>query len=120
MEIKEIIEQVKSIDSETAKKLEMLREKVKILREEGNVYGERYTSRQIDLNIMPIFEKELFRAKILLSIKDEGKSVKELADEFKVSPKNLLFEIVELRKKNMVYLQEIRDRTPIYRSVLGG
>jgi len=56
----------------------------------------------------------------LLSIKDEGKSVKELADEFKVSPKNLLFEIVELRKKNMVYLQEIRDRTPIYRSVLGG
>ena len=81
-----------------------------------NVYGELYAQRQVDICYDAIFRDEYLRCRILELIQDEARSVPQIAEMLGKSPGEILWEVVELRRKNLVNLDKIDDRTPLYRA----
>ncbi len=96
-------------------KLKKLVEKEGFLKSR-NVYGELYADRQINICYDAIFHNEFLRCRILEALKEEAKSVKQLAEQLDLPPGEILWEVVELRRKNLVLLERVEDRTPLYRS----
>ena len=105
---------IRSEDPELADKLARLLEKEEVLRSEGNVYGERYSSRQIELSFGKIVQTEVQRARVLKALRKGPTSVKKLATALKLAPSEVLAHIVELRRRNRVALHHIEERTPTY------
>jgi len=106
---------IRSQDPELADKLARLLEKEALLQDEGNVYGERYSSRQIELSFGKIVQTEAQRARVLKALRKKGPaSVKKLAQALKLAPPEVLAHIVELRRRNRVGLHHIEERTPTY------
>jgi hypothetical protein len=81
-----------------------------------NVYGELYAQGQIDICYDAIFRDEYLRCRILEVIRDEARSVPQIAEALGKSPGEILWEVVELRRKNLVNLDKIDERTPLYRA----
>lgn len=105
---------IRSQDPELADKLTRLLEKESPLQGEGNVYGERYSARQIELSFGKIVQTEAQRARVLKALRTRPASVKKLAQALKLAPSEVLAHIVELRRRNRVTLHHIEERTPIY------
>ena len=105
---------IRSQDPELAAKLTRLLEKEALLQGEGNVYGERYSARQIELSFGKIVQTETQRARILKALRKGPLSVKKLAKALKLAPMEVLVHIVELRRRNRVALHHIEERTPTY------
>ena len=83
----------------------------------GNVYGEIYADRQIGICFDGIFRTEYLRCRILEAARETALSVKQLAEKLGTTPAATLREVVELRRKNLLVIDKIDDRTPLYRSV---
>jgi len=81
-----------------------------------NVYGELYADRQIHICYDAIFRTEFLRCRILETLRQEARSVKQVAEILGMSPGEILWEMVELRRKNLVGVEKIDDRTPLYRA----
>jgi hypothetical protein len=81
-----------------------------------NVYGELYAQRQVDICYDAIFRDEYIRCRILEVIRDEARSVPQIAEVLGKSPGEILWEVVELRRKNLVNIDKIEERTPLYRA----
>ncbi len=81
-----------------------------------NVYGELYAQRQVDICYDAIFRDEYIRCRILEVIRDEARSVPQIAEVLGKSPGEILWEVVELRRKNLVNIDKIDERTPLYRA----
>ena len=81
-----------------------------------NVYGELYAQRQVDICYDAIFRDEYIRCRILEVIRDEARSVPQIAEALGKSPGEILWEVVELRRKNLVNLDKLDERTPLYRA----
>jgi hypothetical protein len=96
-------------------KLRMLLEKESFLRGK-NVYGELYSDRQIGICYDAIFRAEYLRARILEMTRHQPQSVKKIAEELGESPREILWEVVELRRRNLLGIEKIDDRTPLYRA----
>ena len=96
-------------------KLKRLLDKKGFLQEK-NVYGELTSGRQIEICYDSIFRTEYLRCRILESLRQEARSVKQVAEILGLSPREILWEMVELRRKNLVGLEKIEDRTPLYRA----
>lgn len=96
-------------------KLQMLLGRISFLKEK-NVYGEFYSDRQVQICYEGIFRSEYFRARILEVIREEALSVKQIAQMLGKSPGEVLWEVVELRRKNLLSIEKIDDRTPLYRA----
>ena len=96
-------------------KLRMLLEKESFLNGK-NVYSELYSGRQIDVCYDAVFRAEYLRARILELTRVEALSVKRIAEELGQSPGEILGEVVELRRKNLLGIEKIDDRTPLYRA----
>ena len=96
-------------------KLRMLLGRQTFLKEK-NVYGELYADRQVDICFDEIFRAEYLRCRILEVIRDEPLSVKEIAQRLGRSPGEVLREVVELRRKNLLGIEKIEDRTPLYKA----
>ena len=105
---------IRSQDPELADKLTRLLKKEAVLQGEGNVYGERYSARQIELSFGKIVQMEAQRARILKALRKGPTSVKKLAKVLKLTPPEVLAHIVELRRRNRVTLHHIEERTPTY------
>jgi DNA-binding transcriptional ArsR family regulator len=105
---------IRSQDPELADKLTRLLEKEAPLQGEGNVYGERYSARQIELSFGKIVQTEAQRARVLKALRKGPASVKKIATALKLAPTEVLAHIVELRRRNRVALHHIEERTPIY------
>lgn len=105
---------IRSQDPELADKLTRLLKKEAVLQGEGNVYGERYSARQIELSFGKIVQMEAQRARILKALRKGPASVKKLAKALKLVPPEVLAHIVELRRRNRVALHHIEERTPTY------
>lgn len=105
---------IRSQDPELADKLTRLLEKEALLQGEGNVYGERYSARQIELSFGKIVQTEAQRARVLKALRTRPASVKKLAQALKLAPSEVLAHIVELRRRNRVALHHIEERTPTY------
>jgi len=98
-----------------AEKLKKLLAKESFLKDR-NVYGELYADKQINICFDAIFRGEYFRCRILELVRDEALSVKQIAKILEQSPGKVLWEVVELRRKNLLSIERIKDRTPLYRS----
>ena len=81
-----------------------------------NVYGELYAQGQIDICYDAIFRDEYIRCRILEVIRDEALSVKQIAEKLGKVPGEVLWEVVELRRKNLVSIDKLDERTPLYRA----
>jgi hypothetical protein len=81
-----------------------------------NVYGELYAESQINICYDAIFRDEYIRCRILEVIRDEARSVPQIAEALGKSPGEILWEVVELRRKNLVSLDKLEERTPFYRA----
>jgi len=105
---------IRSQDRELAERLTRLLEKEEVLTLQGNVYTERYSSRQIELSFGKIVQMEAQRAGILKALRKGPASVKKLAQAIGLTPAEVLTHIVELRRRNRVALHHIEERTPTY------
>jgi len=81
-----------------------------------NVYGALYAESQINICYDAIFRSEYIRCRILEVIRDEARSVPQIAEALGKSPGEILWEVVELRRKNLVSLEKLDERTPLYRA----
>ena len=81
-----------------------------------NVYGELYAQRQVDICYDAIFRDEYIRCRILEVLRDEARSVPQIAEVLGKSPGEILWEVVELRRKNLVNIDKLDERTPLYRA----
>jgi hypothetical protein len=96
-------------------KLRRLLEKESFLKDR-NVYGESYADRQVNVCYDAIFRTEYLRARILEVVRGEARSVKQIAEALGKSPGEVLWEVVELRRKNLMGMERVDDRTPLYRA----
>ena len=81
-----------------------------------NVYGELYAQRQVDICYDAIFRDEYIRCRILEILRDEARSVPQIAEMLGKAPGEILWEVVELRRKNLVDIDKLDERTPLYRA----
>jgi hypothetical protein len=86
------------------------------LRDEGNVYGEKIASEQLDELLAELVETEFVRHSILEGARAGPVSCKNLADRIGIDPARVLREIVVLRRKNLLDVANIEGATPLYRT----
>ncbi len=82
--------------------------------EEENAYGELVPEEKFNEIFDSAIHDEYIRARILLSLNKDPKSVKDLALEIEIDPSEILENILILKGRAQVDMQEIVDITPIY------
>ena len=105
---------VKTISPSAGKKLQALLDKEKEILEHGNKYGEKFTARQWDMAVDPIFTAEYERACILKLTRSEPLSVRQLANKLELPEKQVLQHITVLRKRNLIAMHEVKATAPHY------
>jgi len=96
----------------------LILERSQILLEKGNVFGEKVSQEDFDRIIQPI-EGEFMRRRIVLSIRENALSVKEIAEKVKVPPREVLRNLISLERDGLVSVQEIEGNSPRYRTTSG-
>ena len=82
--------------------------------EEENAYGEVVPEEKFNEIFDSAIHDEYIRARILLSLNKEPKSVKDLALEIEIDPSEVLENILILKGRAQVDMREIEGITPIY------
>ncbi len=82
--------------------------------EEENAYGELVPEEKFNEIFDSAIHDEYIRARILLSLNKDPKSVKDLALEIEIDPSEILENILILKGRAQVDMQEIVGITPIY------
>jgi coenzyme F420-reducing hydrogenase delta subunit len=86
--------------------------------EQENVYGEKVSLERFN----DVFENAIFdeyiRNRIVLSLKEDEKSVKDLAIELNMEPSKILEHILILKGRSQVAMDKIVGITPLYISTL--
>ncbi len=111
------------INAEAAKnaasefRLRVLLGREKELTEGVNVYSEKLTQEEFDTLLDDVVADEFVRNKIYLLTKESPLSVKDLAKATEMKPAEVLKQIVNMRRKNMISLDGIDGVTPVYKAV---
>jgi len=87
------------------------------LTEKSNVYEEKIPQEEFDSLLNEIVEAEYVRHKIHLLTRNKPLSVKDLAEAISMKPADVLREIVNMRRKNMISVDYIEDQTPFYKAL---
>jgi F420-non-reducing hydrogenase iron-sulfur subunit len=82
--------------------------------EEENVYGEKYPIEKFRELMSQAIKEEYERYRIVLSLEDESKSVKDLAAELGIDPSIVLEHVLALKSRSEVDFQQIIKNTPIF------
>jgi coenzyme F420-reducing hydrogenase delta subunit len=90
------------------------------LTEAANVYGEVIPQGEFDEVLEGIVREEFLRHKIRLLTRQTPRSVKEIAAETSIPPAAVLRQIVDMRRKRMIALDHIEERTPLYKAMEAG
>ncbi len=90
--------------------------KVVNMRDEGNVYGEKVPQEKLDQLMGELVDVEFVRHMILEGARAGAVSAKDLAERIGVESAAVLREIVVLRRKNLLEIDRIDGRTPLYRT----
>ena len=104
---------IEKILPDNGAKLQRLVAKEDMLKEK-KVYGELYSDRQIDICYNAIIDAEYLRCRIIELLRVKPRSVKQLAVFLEGNSAEVLRQMIELRRKNMVVIDGIDERTPIY------
>ena len=101
-------------------RLRTLVSRERIITTEGNVYNEIISKEEFEEILDESLYSEFTRQKILLKIKNKGKSVPEISKEIQVEPNQVLNHIVTLRQRGLVDLDEISEEIPTFISIKEG
>ncbi|MEM2134501.1 MAG: winged helix-turn-helix domain-containing protein [Candidatus Jordarchaeaceae archaeon] len=82
--------------------------------EKGNVYGEVVSKEEFEKRLAEYIDDEFDRHRILRMVKDRPLSVRELAERLNLSPQRVLRQIAAMRRKNLVAVERIEERSPLY------
>ncbi len=85
--------------------------------ETGNIYGEIFTEHEFNRAIDMIIVEETEVQEILGKLKEGAQSVKELAKALAIPTERVFRYITALKRKDMVALEKISGRTPIFQLV---
>jgi len=83
--------------------------------EDKNVFGEKVPQEEFDWLMLQAIEKEFAKRRILLSIKEDALSVKEIAQKVETSPREVLRDLVSLERDGLVSVVGIEGNSPKYR-----
>jgi predicted transcriptional regulator len=78
------------------------------------VYGERIPVEEFESRLTAYIDDEFERHRILRLVKDQPSSVKELSERLDLSPEKVLRHISVMRRKNLVAVEGIKERSPLY------
>lgn len=82
--------------------------------EKENMYGERIPAEEFEKRLNCYIDDEFERHLILRSIKEQPFSVKDLSKKLNLSPNRVLRHIAVMRRKNLVAVDWIEGRSPLY------
>jgi F420-non-reducing hydrogenase iron-sulfur subunit len=83
--------------------------------ESGNMYGEVFTNHEFNRAIDMIIVEETEVQAILNQLKDGARSVRGLAEDLAIPSERVFRYVTALLRKEMVQLETIDERTPLYR-----
>ncbi len=85
--------------------------------EEGNVYEEKKPQEEFDELMGEVIDAEYIRNRILLLVKNEPLSVKELAKLLDLDPRKVLRHIVVMRRKGLIAMDRVEGTSPLYKAL---
>jgi len=88
--------------------------------EQKNVYGEQLSKEKFEEIFSNAIRDEYVRNRILLSLKNDPKSVKDIAKQLKADPSEILDHILILKQRAQVAMGSIIENTPFYVNVTEG
>jgi F420-non-reducing hydrogenase iron-sulfur subunit len=98
-------------------RLRVLLGREKELIEGVNVYGEKIPQGEFDALMDEIVKEEFIRHKFHLLTKTKPLSVKDLAKAVEMKPADVLKQIVDMRRRNMLALDHVEGTTPFYKAL---
>ena len=98
-------------------RLRVLLGREKELTESVNVYGEKMPQEEFDVLLDEIVKEEFIRHKFHLLTKTKPLSVKDLAKTVEMKPADVLRQIVDMRRRNMIALDHVEGTTPFYKAL---
>jgi F420-non-reducing hydrogenase iron-sulfur subunit len=99
----------------TQEKLRWLVGRERELVEHKNVFGEKVSQEEFDQLMLETIEKEFARRRILLSMREDALSVREIAQRVEASPGDVLRNMISLERDGLVSVVGIEGRSPKYR-----
>ena len=91
--------------------------KWRVVVEKGNVYGEKVDEKKWQEMIEKSIDEELIRSWMLVLLKEKSRSCLELAEEIGIEPAKALKGLTYLRQKNLIDVQKVEERSPIYQVI---
>lgn len=85
--------------------------------EKGNVYGTKMGLDEWHAILDKSIDEEMTRNQILLLLRQKPRSCLQLARELGVDPARALKEITYLRQKNVIDVQKVEGRSPVYQVI---
>lgn len=110
-----LLDQLKALENaSTSNRMRALVGRQRKITEEENVYGEKYPPEKFKEIMLQAIKEEYERHRILLSLEDKSKSVKDLAVELGIDPSIVLEHMLILKSRSEVDFQQIIKNTPIF------
>jgi NADH-quinone oxidoreductase subunit E len=85
--------------------------------ESGNIYGEIFTKHEFNRAIDMIIVEETEVQEILARLKEGSRSVKDLAEDLAMPSERVFRYVTALVRKEMIQLEKVDDRTPMYQLI---
>ncbi len=85
--------------------------------EEGNVYQEKLNKKVVEELIEGTINAEYIRQSILACLREQQRSCTEIAEMIDIPPHRVLSELSNLRRKNRVDVEKVRERVPYYKAM---
>ncbi|MEX2704384.1 MAG: winged helix-turn-helix domain-containing protein [Candidatus Freyrarchaeum guaymaensis] len=112
---KEILERMLAVrDTVADTRLRELVGKERQVTERGNVYDEIIPKEKFEGRLTAYLEDEFERHRILRLVRKQPISVRELSERLGLSPDRVLRHISVMRRKNLVAVDRIEGRSPLY------
>lgn len=100
------------------KKLRWVVGKYMEFRQQGNLYGEKFTQHELGRLFDEVAMDECAIQEILLRTQDEPLSVKNLAELMGLPPRRVLRHLVDMRKMDLVVLESDNQKTATWRAAV--
>jgi len=116
-----LIDKIKALEmASTSYRMRALVGRERALTEQENVYGEKVSEEEFKELFNNAIYDEYMRHRILLSLRKDPKSVKDLAIEFEIKPSEILDHMLVLKQRGQIAMDKIVGITPIYLNVMEG
>lgn len=114
----QLLEKLKAIElAAGGERLRALVARKRIIMEEGNIYGEKISQEELDEILISAIEDEFLRQQILLKLKNEPLSVKDLSQLLNIDSSVILKHIISLKARNLIDYNKIEGITPFYQKL---